>query len=143
VWYCISDSSVLIFSPKYVLGNTKYGINCFFSLGWLLCPSIQIQHHMSGCNFILVNIVIIHIDTKVNKTFDACCSMMCTLVLIEKINYCVCAINMHVNRKVNVDQCVQLVLNFKLHSNGCQLKTIIQLHKHNTNTLLSMSHCVK
>jgi hypothetical protein len=113
-----------------------------FSIGWLLCPSIQTQHHMSGCNFILVNIVIIHIDTKVNRTFDACCSMMCTLVLIEKINYCVHAINMDVDKKVNVDQCVQLVLNFKLHSYGCQLKTIIQLHK-TQNTLLSMSHYVK
>ncbi len=142
MWYCISDSIVFIVSPKYVLGNTKYGINCVFSIGWLLCPSIQTQHHMSGCNFILVNIVIIHIDTKVNRTFDPCCSMMCTLVLIEKINYCVHAINMDVDKKVNVDQCVQLVLNFKLHSYGCQLKTIIQLHK-TQNTLLSMSHYVK
>jgi hypothetical protein len=62
--------------------------------------------------------------------------MMCTLVLVEKKSYCVHAINMDVDRKIHVDQCVQMVVNFKLHSYGFQLKTIVQLHKHNTKHIV-------
>jgi hypothetical protein len=57
---------VFTFPPKYVLGNTKYGIDYVSSIRWLLYPSIQTQHHMNACNFILINIVIIHMDIKVD-----------------------------------------------------------------------------
>ncbi len=90
-WYRIVGFVVYTFPPKYVLGNIKYGIDCVFWIGWLLCPSFQ-THHTSACNFILFGGIIIDIDMEVNWTFHICCSMMCTLVFVEQ-NKLVCPCN--------------------------------------------------
>jgi hypothetical protein len=43
---------------------------------------------------------------------------------------------MDVNGKVHMDQCVQIVINFKLHSYGFQLKTILQLQIHSIKPII-------
>ncbi len=51
---------------------------------------------------------------------------------------------MDVNGKVHMDQCVQMVINFKLHSSGFQLKAIVQLHIHITkNIIIDKPLCLK
>lgn len=118
---------------KYSLsGNTKFGITYVSSIGQLLCPTIQTQCHMRIWNFIflLVKIhVVIHIDTKDNWTFCGYYSIILKLYFLNKIIWCVDAINMGVG-KVHPCRCLQMDINFKLHSRVLLIINIVQLYNH-------------